>query len=85
MKKHLFIKLSLLLLLVIWNTHAWAATSTTLYYAISSSDVGSYTVKYNVKLQGDKDNLNKAGSKNACLLQGKRRGDIDDESIDLEI
>lgn len=26
MKKHLFIKLSLLLLLVIWNTHAWAVT-----------------------------------------------------------
>ncbi len=28
MKKNLFIKLSLLLLLVIWNTHAWAATLT---------------------------------------------------------
>ena len=32
-----------------------AATSTTLYYAISSTDVGSYTVKCNVNRKGDGD------------------------------
>lgn len=35
---------------------SFAATETTVYYAIPSSVVGSYTVKLNVKLQGDADN-----------------------------
>ena len=33
-----------------------AATETTVYYAVPSEVVGSYTVKLNVKLQGDAEN-----------------------------
>ena len=45
----------LTMLLTLGFTQAWGATSTTVYYAISKSDVGNYNVKCNVNRKGDGD------------------------------
>ena len=46
---------AILILLLMGVSNAWAATNTTVYYAVPTSVVGSYTVKCNVNYKGDGD------------------------------
>ena len=44
---------AILILLLMGVSNAWGATKTTVYYAVPTSVVGSYTVKCNVNYKGD--------------------------------
>ena len=53
-------------------TNSFAATSTTIYYAISACDVGTYTVKCNTNHKGDGDDWHQYNmTKTSYTYQGK--------------
>lgn len=55
------------------SVEATAATNTTVYYAISSSDLGSHTLKLNVNFKGDGDDWHSYEmSKTNKMIDGKR-------------
>ena len=55
MKHNLLKSVIISVILLMGVSNAWGATNTTVYYAVPTSVVGSYTVKCNVNYKGDGD------------------------------